>query len=169
MNRQQTLSLVVLCTVLAPGVVSQLRARAALEMVRRLDGRYEISCDCLFRPAVRAVGLDGSRVRDADLPLLNDLRQLECLDLHNTEISDAGLLSLVGHPSLQLIEVNEGRFRRETLQKFAPGVIAESPGAWYRPPAASTEQRGEPRNRAAANFAARGSNHRSRDQQRPPG
>jgi tetratricopeptide (TPR) repeat protein len=88
--------------ILGPMSSSNQTPQGALSLVEMLGGRVRIDESQADKPVV-AVNLRGTRVKDADLAMLQSLEQLQELDLGETEIGDSGLPHLAQLLKLQTL------------------------------------------------------------------
>src|SRR5215203_6447701 len=80
--------------------------------VQRLGGTVEFDKTKKVRPIVK-VDLHGTKVTDADLVVLKDLKELRVLDLRLTHISDAGVANLKNLTRLETLNL----FRSELTDR----------------------------------------------------
>lgn len=78
--------------------------KSAAAAIERLGGRVRFDGD-----KVVEVNLEGKRISDDDLKLLQPLRNLRKLDLEETPITDAGLKHLADLTSLEYLDLEETR------------------------------------------------------------
>src|SRR5262245_50620249 len=80
--------------------------------VQRLGGTVEIDATKKNRPIVK-VDLHGTKVTDADLVILKNLKELRVLDLRLTRIGDAGVANLKNLTKLETLNL----FRSELTDR----------------------------------------------------
>jgi hypothetical protein len=82
-------------------------------------------------PPLPGLALGGTRIGDAGLAHLRELRGLQRLELNNTQVTDAGLAGLRGLKGLRVIDVRGAKVTSEGIaafQKALPRVrIIERP------------------------------------------
>lgn len=85
---------------------------AAISKMQGLGGRVQ------FSGGGYRLNMGDSRVQDADLEFLKDIRELKVLDLRGTQISDVGIEKIVPLKTLQSIIVTGSRMTPEGIKKL---------------------------------------------------
>lgn len=80
------------------------KEKAAAEMILKLGGKIRYDND-----QVVEIDLEGRRIQDDDLKILQSFRQLRKLDLEETPITDDGLKHLSDLTSLESLDLEETR------------------------------------------------------------
>src|SRR5947207_13445337 len=85
-----------------PRLSAQKGPQKAIDRVKGLGGKYTVDRGGPGGPAV-VVYLESTKVRDADLVLLDDLPETTHLDLTTTAVADPGLAHLRGLSKLRVL------------------------------------------------------------------
>jgi hypothetical protein len=85
---------------------------AAITKFQGLGGRV------VFHNGGYRLNMADSRVQDADLVFLKDIRDLKVLDLRGTQITDEGMEKLVTLKSLQSVMLTSSRVSPEGVEKL---------------------------------------------------
>jgi len=126
MARQQgVMSAGVLLGLLVLTLTGRADEAAAVKMIEKLGGRVKVDTKRPGKPVV-GVDLDRTKVTDADLKELKELKSWRKLDLTNTKVTDAGVKELKVLKSLEVLFLTGTKVTDagvKELQAARPGLL----------------------------------------------
>jgi internalin A len=101
-----------------PNPSNDRRDLKAVELIQSIGGSV-VRAEGKDNPGVVAVDFSGTRVTDADLKCLMELKDLESLNLSGTAVSNAGLKWLLGLQNLQRLDLSNTKITNSGMTDLA--------------------------------------------------
>jgi hypothetical protein len=99
------------------------------DYIRQLGGHY--ATDANNKRRIRYVSLDDTAATDRDIEVVLQLQFIERLDVRNSRVTDASLVTILKHPQLRYINVKGSAISTAALEKLDESAVGRSFDEWY--------------------------------------